>query len=121
MATKRHLILLFGPYRAPRHRRGATVQDACRGEVIVTGLTDAPIPWPLGKLPGGRKPGLIVFSGLERALRTEVGDAVAHWWGVTAQTVTKWRKLLDFVGTVTPGTSKRRRDVFVPRWTRCGR
>jgi len=35
--------LLFGPYPAPRFR--------C-GDAVITGLSNGPIPWPVGKRPG---------------------------------------------------------------------
>ena len=40
--------LLFGPYHTPRLRYGDALRCELRGELIVTGLTDAPVPWPLG-------------------------------------------------------------------------
>jgi hypothetical protein len=46
---------LPGRYRTPRVRYGQTVRCLLRGEVEVVGLTDAPIPWPLGKR-GRHKP-----------------------------------------------------------------
>jgi hypothetical protein len=36
----------------PRFRIGQRVRCLVRGEVIITGMTDAPIPWPIAK--GGR-------------------------------------------------------------------
>jgi hypothetical protein len=45
--------LLFGPYRTPRFRYGGTLRCELRGDLVVTGLTDAPVPWPLGKRRGG--------------------------------------------------------------------
>jgi len=41
--------LLFGPYRPPRCRLGRILKCEVRGEVIVCGMTDARIPWPVGK------------------------------------------------------------------------
>src|SRR4051812_43075632 len=84
--------LLFGPYATPVAPRRAVVPCEVRGEVVVVGLTDGRIPWPVGKR--GRAKALVVFGGLARAVRTESATAVCHWWGVTAQTVTKWRKAL---------------------------
>jgi hypothetical protein len=51
-----------------------------RGEVVVCGLSDGTIPWPVGRR--GRNQGLVVYQGLARALRRESAIAVAHWWGV---------------------------------------
>ncbi len=48
----------------------------------------------MGKLPGSREPGLVVFAGLLDALRTESALAVCHHWGVTPQTFSNWRGLL---------------------------
>ena len=61
----------------------------------------------MGQRLGGRARGLIIFKGLARAIRKESGVAICHWWGVTNQTVTKWRKALG-VGPVTPGTRRLR-------------
>jgi hypothetical protein len=93
---------LLGTYTMPRVRIGATVRCAVRGQVTVCGYTDAPIPWPLGKV--GRHKGMIVFRSLERAIRRESNIAVAHWWGVSDQTVWRWRSALDLAGRLTPGT-----------------
>src|SRR4051812_23905409 len=93
--------LLNGPYAAPRCRPGKRLTCEVRGAVTVCGLSDGPIPWPVGKR--GRAKALVVFAGLARAVRTESNLAVCHWWGVTAQTVSKWRRLLD-VPRATEGT-----------------
>jgi hypothetical protein len=94
---------LLGNYRTPRFRYGKTVCCEVRGEVEVVGLHDAPIPWPVGKR--GRAKALVVFKDLARAVRRESEVAVAYHWGVTGQTVGKWRKALG-VERVTEGTSK---------------
>lgn len=78
---------LIGRNRSPRYQYGEIVTDAIRGDVIITRTSDAPIPWPLAKLPGGRKAELVVFKGLEKALRTESASAVCHHWGITPWTV----------------------------------
>ena len=39
----------FGPYASPRFRLGSTVVDVDRDDVIVCGLSDTRIPWPLGR------------------------------------------------------------------------
>lgn len=80
-----------------------------RGEVVICGITDAPIPWPIAKL-NGRWASLVVYRGLARALRTESNADVCRLWGVTPQTVSKWRKALR-VRPNTPGTRKRRQVV----------
>jgi hypothetical protein len=110
--------LLFGPYRTPRFRYGRTVLCEVRGEVIIVGLSDGPIPWPVGKK--GRAKGLVVYQGLAKAVRRESELAVAHWWGITEQTVWKWRKALG-VGATTEGTSRLRHDYFGEPWARKAR
>jgi hypothetical protein len=42
-------IRLLGKYRPPRFRIGQRVSCLVRGEMVITGMTDAPIPWPAGK------------------------------------------------------------------------
>ena len=96
---------LLGSYQTPPFRYSDAALCEVRGEVVITGLTDARIPWPLGKLPGGRGRGLVVFAGLAAALRVESASAICAWWGVTPQTVTKYRKALG-VGPMTPGTAR---------------
>jgi hypothetical protein len=94
---------LLGTYRTPRFRIGQRVCCQVRGEVIITGMTDTPIPWPIGKVGRGRSP--VVYKGLAKAIRRESNLAVCHWWGITPQTVSKWRKIL-IVPRATPGTSR---------------
>lgn len=106
--------VLLGEYATPRFRIGTVVNCERRGEVRIVGLSDAPIPWPVAKtLPKGRKPGLVLFDGLAAAVRRESATAVAYWWGVTAQTVTLWRKALE-VGSSTEGTTRLRSEVHAP-------
>jgi hypothetical protein len=84
---------LLGKYTAPRFRNGQHVYCQVRGEMVITGITDAPIPWPIGRRGGGRH-SLLVYKGLARAVRRESNQAVAYWWGSTPQTISKWRKAL---------------------------
>jgi hypothetical protein len=77
-----------------RFRYGAKVFDDVRGDVEIFGLSDGRIPWPMGKRPGATARGLIVYGALAKAVRSESNQAVADWWGVTAQTVTVWRNAL---------------------------
>ena len=78
--------LLFGPYRTPVFRYGDAFCEL-RGDVILCGLTDAPIPWPTGKKrqkgPGARA--IVVYGALAEAVRRESAQAVAHWWGIARQ------------------------------------
>ena len=48
------------------------------GEVIVTGMTEAPMSWPIGKVHQGRV--LVVYKGLAKAIRRESNQAVCHCW-----------------------------------------
>jgi hypothetical protein len=49
--------------------------------VVACGLTDAPIPWPLGQ--HGRTRPLVVYQDLAEPVRRESALAVCHWWGVS--------------------------------------
>ena len=71
--------LRFGPYKTPRFRNGKVVSCEVPGEVRIVGLSDAPIPWPMGR-KGNGPPALIVFGALAKAVRREANLAVAHWW-----------------------------------------
>jgi hypothetical protein len=85
--------LLHGSYRTPRFRYGAKVLCEVRGEPTICGLTEAPIPWPLGRRGRG-KPSPVVCGALARAVRRESEQAICHWWGVCPTTVWRWRKAL---------------------------
>src|SRR5688572_17241098 len=98
--------LHYGPYRTPRFKYGQRIQDLMRGSVRVIGLSDAPIPWPVIRRGSGNS--LALYGDLAKAVRRESNLAVAHHWGVTGQTVTKWRKALG-VPSATKGTSRLRR------------
>jgi hypothetical protein len=108
--------LLFGPYQAPPCRLGDVVFCDVRGEVVVKGMSAGRIPWPVTTHHrGGGKPLLIVCAGLSEAIRRESNQAVSYWWGLTPQTVTKYRKALG-VGPTTEGTSNLRREHFAEPW-----
>jgi hypothetical protein len=66
---------LIGKYRTPRFRIGQHVFCEVRGEMVITGMTDAPIPWPVGKRGRGRHT-LIVYKGLAKAVRRESEQAI---------------------------------------------
>src|SRR5215212_3668539 len=86
---------LLGTYRTPRVRVGRVLTCEARDcDVIVTGYSSARIPWPLGRRPGVSGRSLVVFGDLARAVRRESNLAVGYWFGVTAQTVSIWRKAL---------------------------
>jgi hypothetical protein len=103
--------LLFGPSRTPPFRCGQRVLCEARGLVVVCGLTDASIPWlvcrGIGKSSG--RTSLVVFDDLAVAIRRESAQAVAHQWGVSDVTVSKWRRLLD-VPQNNQGTLRLRRE-----------
>ena len=109
---------LLGTYRTPRFRYGRQVFCELRGWVTIVGLREAPIPWPVGKR--GRATTLILYGDLVRAVRRESAVAVAHAWGVTAQTVTKWRRALG-VPRATEGTSRLHRAYAAEPWARRAR
>jgi hypothetical protein len=69
MQVNEAIRLLFGPYRAPRLRRGDRAFCLLRdGPVVITSWTDAPIPWPrCRKLDGpGGGSGLLLDEELVR-------------------------------------------------------
>ena len=86
--------LLDGPYRMPKCKVGGWLNCRLRGRVKVVGISDGLIQWPVvvHRLGGGR--GLALMGDLVKAAGRESGQAVAHWWGVSAQTVSLWRKTL---------------------------
>jgi hypothetical protein len=87
-----------------------------RGWVEVGGLDDAPVPWPYVNARGRHSP--ILCSDLVRAVKVEASIVVCRLFGVTAQTVTKWRMALA-VPHANEGTSERiaapKRGVERPR------
>lgn len=95
---------LLAAYKTPRFKYGQIVVCEMRGEVEIVGLNDGKIPWPIGKK--GRAKGLILYRDLVRAVRRESNQAVAYWWGVSGQTVTKWRHALQVESTL--GSSRLR-------------
>jgi len=94
---------LIGRYATPRFRYGKFVMCEMRGEVEIVGLTDAPIPWPIGKR--GRHKAIVLYGALVKAVRRESSLAIQHWFGVGPFTVWKWRKALG-VDRNTEGTSQ---------------
>jgi hypothetical protein len=86
MGNADRLRLLHGPYRAPALRKGDRAYCLFRDcAVVITGWTDAPVPWPRCRAPGGPRgaSGLLLDEELARAVRHESAAAVMHWWGVT--------------------------------------
>jgi hypothetical protein len=108
---------LLGTYETPRVRLGTVLSDEVRdGDVVVSGYTDARIPWPVGhsKERGGF-PALVVYGRLVQAVRRESNQAVCHWFGVSAQTVSRWRKSLG-VGPTNDGTHRLRSAYTREPW-----
>ena len=84
MTRDARVHLLHGPHRAPPLKRGDRAACLFRdGDVVVTGWTDARIPWPRCRLPGGHGggSGLLVDGELARAVRSESALAVRYWCG----------------------------------------
>jgi hypothetical protein len=103
MRNSERFRLRFGAYRTPRFRYGSTVTDEVRGDIVIVGITDGRIPWPVGKTLGGRARGPVVYRDLVKALARESGVAICHWWDVTGQTVSKCRRALG-IGPHTAGS-----------------
>jgi hypothetical protein len=114
--------LLFGPCHTPLFRYGDVVFCERRGDLILCGLTNGPIPWPIGKKREKRLSArsIVLYGDLVKAVRRESAQAVAHWWGVSKITVTLWRRALD-VGPSNEGTRRLRHDHFEEPWALAGR
>jgi hypothetical protein len=113
MTEKERSALLYGPYTTPAFRWYSVVRCEFRGDVTIVALTDARIPWPVGKTT--RAKSLVIYGDLAKALRVESNQAICYWWGVTAQTVSKWRKALG-IGVLTEGTKAIWRKHFNEPW-----
>ena len=109
MTDRDRVKLLFGPYKAPALKRGDRATCLFHDcTVVVTGWTDAPIPWPRCRAldsPGGGS-GLLVDEELARAVRHESAAAVMHWWRASATAVHNWRKALGVGRTDNEGTAR---------------
>lgn len=62
MLPRTRFKLYFGPYRTPRLRLGAMVQDEVRGQVRI-GVSAGRIPWPIGQKGPGQVPGGVRATG----------------------------------------------------------
>jgi hypothetical protein len=98
---------LLGTYSTPPVRMGDPAVCKVRGRVEIVGLTDARIPWPIGKKrgKGDRSTAVVLCGDLVKALKREATSAVCHWWGFSQITVWRWRKALGITGP-TEGTLK---------------
>ena len=107
---------LLGTYRTPRVRLGRIVTCEARDcDAIVDGYSDARIPWPIGRRRGTSARSLVVYGDLAEAVKRESNQAVCHWFGVTGQTVSKWRKALG-VGLTNDGTHRLRSEYTAEPW-----
>src|SRR5438067_4420035 len=101
--------LVGGPYVPPRARVGNLATCLYRdGEVVVTSVTAARIPWPRCRRkdgPGGGV-GLMVDATLVRAIKTESAAALMHWLGVANSTVWAWRRAFGVGQWGTPGSRR---------------
>jgi hypothetical protein len=101
--------LLYGPYRQPALNRGDRTHCLVRDrDVVITGWSNARIPWPrcraLGTHGGGS--GLLVDEELARAIRSESAAALRYWWGVGEHAVWHWRRELGVSRTSNPGSQR---------------
>jgi hypothetical protein len=121
MVDRERVKLLFGPYRSPRIAIGHVLDCEARDcDVIVVNYSIARIPWPVGHRRDRGARSLVVYGRLADAVRRESNQAVAYWWGVTPQTVTKWRKALD-VPRANEGTHRLHHDVALEPGVVAGR
>lgn len=87
--------LLGKPYRAPQCEEGDMLFcEHNDGDILVAGITEAPIPWPAYVTPINPRLIPILTGDLTRAVRTESAASVAYWWGVSRYTVRRWRRRL---------------------------
>ena len=109
MTDRERIRLLFGPYKALPLKGGDRVTCLFRDcEVIVTGWTDEPIPWPRCRAldgPGGGS-GLLVDEELARAVRHEAAAAVMFWWRASRTAVQNRRRALGVGRTDNEGTAR---------------
>jgi hypothetical protein len=92
--NRERVKLLFGPYEAPRLKRGDRAFCLYRDcAVRIATWSDARIPWPRCYYADGRARayGLLVNDVLLNAIKHESGAALMHWWGVSRNTVGRWR------------------------------
>ncbi len=115
MIDSERFKLLYGPYSPPKFEPGDKLVCEYHGrEITVNGMTGGPIPWPSGR--SNRRPSPIVCGDLIRAIRTESEIAVAHHWGVSQETVWKWRKALH-VPRMTNGSRRLRIEYAAEHFT----
>jgi hypothetical protein len=109
MNARHRVRLLFGPYRAPRLRTGEWATCLLLDtDLVVTGWTDARIPWPLCRPLDNRRgrPTILLDDEPARAVRHEAAAAIRHWRRVGVTLVWRWRKALG-VGRMDSEGSRR--------------
>jgi hypothetical protein len=70
---------LLASYQTPCFWFGQRVSCQVRGELIIIGISEAPIPWPIGKSGKGAH-SLVVYEGLAHAIHNESSLAIQYWW-----------------------------------------
>ena len=100
--------LLFGPYQAPRVKRGNRAYCLYRNSaVVISSWTDARISWPrcqvLGQQGGS---GLLVDEELLWAIMSESVVAIKHWWGVGNKAIWNWRRAFGVTQWGTEGSRR---------------
>jgi hypothetical protein len=80
----------FGPYLTPVFAVGTVVECEVRGLVQIAGLSDAPIPWPIGEANNERQ--LVVYKALARAVRLETPAVVAACFGIPLEIAELWQR-----------------------------
>lgn len=85
--------LIGDPYTPPPAKLGRCAWCFLRRRtVVISGWTDAPIRWPRCGVRGQHGGSGLLFTGdLIKAVQTESALALKHWWGVSANTVWRWR------------------------------
>jgi hypothetical protein len=85
---------LVGQYSSLEAKPGDTLRCARKGDVVVAGMTDAPVPWPFFRTATGRT-SLVLTGDLVRAIRNgETTSAIGYHWQIADSMVTAFRKAL---------------------------
>jgi hypothetical protein len=109
MTEKDHVKLLYGPYTTPALKVGDRTFCLYRDdEVVIYDWSLGRMPWPLCYHVGTRAcgKGILVDEELGRAIRMESATAIAYWWGVSAVTVTHWRRAIGANKRNNPGSRR---------------
>jgi hypothetical protein len=69
---------------------GTVVECEVRGRVQIVGLSEAPIPWPIGEANGEGQ--LVVYKALSRAVRLETPAVVAASFGASMEEAEAWQQ-----------------------------